>query len=271
MTMHTLKTDDIVVRLAEPSDAEGIVQLFLEDGTNAYEWSIQKWWHYYVDYPDGQPIALIAEIDKKTVGHYGMVPVVIGKWHAMLGLHAYVSKDYRGLSIISTVMAGVDAVCKDRGVALVCGFANPNFSLIKKTFFKWHIPLWLGFKKGISAADAVRGDATFFFEYSEDWYSWRFGVARDCYLSRFVDGEGNIHKQVLKMRGRTLEKEQLCNAECWSRSTMYATAQRKQFCQPYSVKIYDRSLINLGILRPENWFIEMGDSDTFKYIPWSES
>jgi len=266
----TMQADNIVIRIAKSFDGEGVTRLFCEDGTNPYGWSAHKWRHYYVDYPDGQPVAVVAEINGDIVGHYGMVPVVIGTLPAMLGLHAYVSVKYRGLTIISALMTEVDRICKAKGVAVICGFANPRFSLIKKTFFKWNTPFWLGFKKGAAPTDTVRGDAKFYFQYSDAWYPWRFGEDRNFYLSCFVDTEGNVRKQLLKIRDSNYNDENLSDSECWSKSMMYARDQESQFCQPFSVKVYDRSLIDLGILQPENWFIEMGDSDTFSYISWSE-
>ncbi|RKX27388.1 MAG: hypothetical protein DRP47_06635 [Candidatus Zixiibacteriota bacterium] len=267
-----LDVDNLIVRFADPLDGNEIAQLFCEDGTNLYDWSEQKWRHYYIDYPDGQPVALVAEIGGGIIGHYGMLPVDIGGWSAMLGLHAYVSTKYRGLTIISALMAEVDRVCKAKGISLICGFANPQFSLIKKTFFKWNIGFWIGFKKSTTFADVVRDDETFYFHYSDAWYQWRFGEDRNSYLSLFVDIEGNERQQLLKMRnsGANFDEDLFAATECWSNASMYAKDQDDQFCQPFSVKVYDRALVDLGILKPENWFIEMGDSDTFSYVPWSK-
>lgn len=259
----------IEIRAAEPADAERVVRLFCEDGTNRYGWSADKWRHYYLDYPAGRPVALVAEIDGELVGHYGMVPVAIGSWPAMLGLHAYVSSRYRGLTVLAALMAEVDRLCRAEGVALICGFANPRFTLVKKTMFKWQVPLWLGFKKGTTPADTLRGDARFYFQYPDAWYAWRFGAERGCYLSRFVDAGGAVRKQLLKTRGGVPDLAELPDSECWSRRMMYPAEQPGPFCQPFSLKVYDGSLIDLGILQPGKWFLEMGDSDTFNYAPWS--
>lgn len=258
-----------VVRRAEPGDAERVVRLFCEDGSNRYGWNADKWRHYYLDYPGGRAVALVAELAGELVGHYGMVPVAIGDRPARLGLHAFVSARYRGLTVVAALMAEVDRVCRDEGVALICGFANPRFSLVKKTLFKWQIPFWLGFKQGTTPADCQRGAASFYFRYPEAWYSWRFGAERPYYLSRFQDAEGAVRKQLLKSRRGGFRPGEISDSECWSSSMMYPEPQAGSFCQPFSLKLYDRSLVDLGILEPENWFLEMGDSDTFSYTPWS--
>ena len=267
----SLGNSGIVVRTAKLSDAVRVSNLFCEDGTNPYDLSAQKWLHYYNDYPEGQPVALVAEIDGEIVGHYGMLPIHIGDSPAMLGLHAYVSTKCRGLTVISALMAEVDNICRARGAAMICGFANSKFALIKKTFYKWHTPLWLGFKKGTALADTNRENSPFYFKYSDAWYTWRFGEERDYYLSCFTDAEGILRKQLLKARNIVYNVNMLADSECWSKSDTYPKDPGDRFYQPFSVKIFDKSFIDRGVLLPENWFIEMGDSDTFRYTAWRET
>jgi GNAT superfamily N-acetyltransferase len=259
-----------VVRVTQAKDVEGIVSLFCETGTNPYNWSVEKWTHYYEDYPDGQPISLVAVINDQVVGHYGMLPVRIGQLSAMLGLHAYVARQQRGLTVISALMKEVDRRCQALGVALICGFANPKFSFVKSTIFKWQIPCWLGFQRGLSSVDIEAGrNKKFSFQYTPKWYEWRFGEKRDQYISKYVDGNGIIHRQLLKVSAETalIQGEEI---EAWTPNSTYQTNQQDQFCQPFSIKVFDQRLISEDVLNHANWSIEMGDSDTFQYTLWKD-
>jgi len=269
----TSESNSLVIRDAVDSDIDSIVGLFTEDGSNPYGWCADKWRHYYRNYPEGKPTALVAELNGVVVGHYGMLPIKIGELPAMLGMHAYVFSEYRGLTIISALMKEVDKRCRAQGVAMICGFANSKFSLIKKTFFKWKTLFWLGFKSGLTADDVRCEPAPFFFNYSPKWFAWRFGEVRNTFISRYTDARGNIKKQLLKIN-RGMEAPtpaELLDSEGWSPALVFLKEQQDQFCQPFSLKIYDTSLLDAGVLRPENWFIEMGDSDTFQYLPWSNT
>lgn len=256
---------EISIREALDSDIEGIVELFCESGGNHYNWNREKWTHNYRDYPDGTPISLVATINGQIVGHYGMQPIKIGQIPAMLGLHAYVASSQRGLTIISALMKEVDRVCGLRGAQLICGFANPKFSLIKSTIFKWKTPCWLGFQTGFSEEDAeIMKFRKFYFNYSDDWLVWRFGSKKDKYVSIYFDSQKNKHIQLLKFCDGNLRSENQ-NLEVWSTRSMYSTNQPDRFCQPFSIKVFEPELLNEGILNCENWSIDMGDSDTFQY------
>lgn len=261
----------IGVREALDSDVDAIVALFCEAGGNPYNWSRAKWNHYYRDYPDGTPISLVATMNGRVVGHYGIQPIKIGKMPAMLGLHAYVASSLRGLTIISALMKEVDRICLSCGAQLICGFANLKFSLIKSTIFKWKTPCWLGFQSGYSEEDvASKRSRKFYFNYSDDWLAWRFGEKKDSYISIYFDSENNRHNQLLKFCDDKLRFESK-DLELWSPRSTYSTKQPDKFCQPFSIKVYNSELINEGILSCENWNIDMGDSDTFQYTPKENS
>lgn len=258
---------EIVIREALDSDIEEIVALFCESGSNPYSWNRAKWKHYYRDYPDGTPISLVATIDGQIVGHYGLQPIKIGLIPAMLGLHAYVASSQRGLTIISALMKEVDRACIIRGAKLICGFANPKFSLIKSTIFKWKTPCWLGFQNGFSEVDFdLKKSKKFYFNYSANWFNWRFGSKKNKYLSIYFDSINNKHIQLLKYCS---DKPQLNSEdiEAWSPRSTYSTNPSDRFCQPFSIKVFEPELIQEGILDCENWSIDMGDSDTFQYTP----
>lgn len=265
--MNDLKLE---VRETLESDVEGVISLFCENGENPYNWSIEKWKHYYLYYPEGEPISFVATIRGKIIGHYGMLPVRIGRHCAMMGLHAYIAADQRGLAVISALMKEVDLKCKKREIALICGFANPNFSIVKTTIFKWKIVCWLGFQKGIDNSSMVAARSKkYYFSYSPRWYSWRFGALQNEYVSRYIDPQGNMHKQLLKTTKNTC-LDKIAESEGWSPISTYPKNRVGQLCQPFSIKVFDEHLINEGILNHNNWKIEMGDSDTFHYTPWDQ-
>lgn len=265
-----MQSNKIVVRDTLETDIEGVVALFCEGGGNPYNWSISKWKHYYHDYPDGKPISLVAEWEGRIVGHYGMLPVRIGLWPAMLGLHAYVASDRRGLAVLSALMRAVDERCQVERVAMICGFANPKFTFIQNRVFKWLTPLWLGFKKDLGAEDiGDRESHPFYFKYSPAWATWRFGFKRATYISRYTDASGCERKQALKTSESTTAQD-LNGCEGWSPRLIFAVQQPNQFCQPFSIKVYDKGLLNKGVLDFHNWFVEMGDSDTFQYMRWKD-
>jgi len=262
---------DVSVRIATIDDGSAIGDLFSENGINQYGWDRNKWEHHYIEYPEGEAYSLVAEAEGKIVGHYGMVPICIGGISAMLGQHAYVSTEHRGLTVISALMKKTDMICQDKAIRLICGFANADFAFIKKTFFKWKTPFWLDFKKAGSHQGLDLTQSKFSFSYSDAWFEWRFGESRECYVSKYIDSAGLEHKQLLKTRGELSNEEliYLADSERWSQAGMHSKQVGEGFMQPFSVKIYDLELIKEGILNKENWKIDMGDSDTFTYKPWS--
>jgi len=264
----SLNLDSLAIRQATHDDAANIATLFAENG-NPYNWTADKWLHYYQGYTEGDASAIIAEFNGKVIGHYGLLPVKLGFYPAFLGMHAYVAKDYRGLSILSPLMSEVDSYVQCSDAKIICGFANPQFSLIKKTFFQWKILLWLGFKSSLERADLVHESAKFYFSYSKEWFHWRFGEEKNAYVSRYVRGDGESRIQFLKaFPGKPLLSDSdLVHCEGWSPKLYFDKKPEKTFAQPFSTKVYDKSLIEKGIYDPSNWFLEMGDSDTFQYNP----
>lgn len=249
-------------------DIDGIIALFTEEGSNPYGWDRDKWLHYYMRYPDGEPVSLVVSESGSIIGHYGLLPVLISGWPVMLGLHAYVSKRYRGLSVISALMEGVDLVCQERGFAAVCGFANPGFSLIKQTLFKWRTVVWLGFDSNLVWDDlhlAIPGELRF--DYTDSWYTWRFGEKRDIYLSDYKDNMGVLSIQLLKVRRplQVIKNNQLQGIQGWSKKLSFADCPSSISSQPFSIKVFDRLFVDSGAYDYRNWKIDMGDSDTFIY------
>ena len=267
-----MSNNNLTVRIAHEGDAQSVVDLLSDEGKSRYWKSREQWNHFYRDYPEGRAVSLIAEIDDRIVGHYGLLPVRFGQWPALMGMHAYVANDFRGLTVISALMQETDRYAAVSGVKAICGFANPQFSLIKKTFFKWKIPFWLGFKSPIGHEDLSTQETSFYFLYSDEWFQWRFGSMKNAYISSYAATDGSVRKQLLKVfPGSGLPSEsELSDSEGWSRQLLYSQKQPDVPCQPFSVKAYDQELVSAGIYDASKWFIEMGDSDTFSYIEWKD-
>jgi predicted N-acetyltransferase YhbS len=257
----------IKVREAIDCDIDGIIALFSEEKINSYSWNAEKWRHYYREYPEGFAISLVATIDEKIVGHYGLQSVKISGIPALLGLHAYVSAAQRGLLVISALMRQVDEIAKLKGVKIICGFANPNFSRVKSALFKWKTIAWMGFQKGVSEEYyKIRSTKKLYFQYSNDWYFWRFGSLKEAYVSFYIDQNHSVRIQLLKQR-LSVQKIQDAGIEVWSPEYTFGEIQNDFFTQPFSIKVIDPEIIEFGVLDYQNWCIDMGDSDTFQYTP----
>lgn len=256
----------IEYRKAEVGDSEGIVKLFSEDG-NPYNWDLKRWNHYYRDYPEGTPIAFVAVSEHKVIGHYGMLPVKIGSFRAMLGLHALVSKQKRGMEVIGRLLKCCDEWCITHKIDLICAFSNPNFSLVTTRFFGWKE---IG---NLEFVDCEKIDyrsymARLRFTYSEKWQDWRFGEKKECFISRYSK-DGKDTYQILKNFSKENLKSDDFSVEvlqCWHPTSYHKKRIKGQFTQPFCVKVYNADVSN-EVLDINNWFIEMGDSDTFVYSP----
>lgn len=266
----SVQLERMMVRVAHEKDASAVVALLSNKGKSPYWKTSAQWARFYLDYPEGDALSIIVEDDGNVVGHYGLFPVRIGRWPALLGMHAFVSEEYRGLTVISMLMQEADRYAKEVGAACICGFANPQFSLIKKTFFNWKIPFWLAFESSVRSSDLSAGDVPFYFSYSEQWYSWRFGAYRDAYFSRYEAKDGSVKKQLLKVRPQSAlpSEEILADCEGWMTRSNFLRKPEGLVSQPFSLKLYNQTLVQSGIFNPACWFIEMGDSDTFQYREW---
>lgn len=252
-------------RLASPEDGAAIVALFQEDG-NPHGWSVERWRHAYLAYPEGAPVVVLLEAGDRVVGHYGMLPVTVGEHRAMLGLHAHVSTPMRGLAAISRLMRAVDETCLERGVPFLCGFSNPGFTEVKTRLFKWRVAAWLGFEEVTAFDPAEHVGRPLGFRYSDRWPAWRFGGGEAPFLSVYDDGERR-RVQLLHSGGRRVERAG--GFECWH-PRAYAAERPAAFAQPLCVKRYDADLGDDLLFRPESWLVEMGDSDTFVHTPLEE-
>lgn len=257
----------VEVRRSNSEDAQGIVDLFAEDG-NPHNWSLDKWSHFYQGYPEGEVVAFVAESPEGVVGHYGLFPVVIGGYQVYLGAHAYISKSVRGLAVISKLMKALDGFCVQHSVPFIVGFANPRFTIVKSKLFKWSTPFYASF---VSCSCFCRADYSgrpLAFEYSSKWLKWRFGNEVGVpVVSRYQENEdGQLSFQLLCAE-KLVEASELglSRLECWSPEGYIKELNGRRFAQPFSVKVYSKNWNGPDLQDPDNWFIQMGDSDTFTY------
>lgn len=255
----------LTVRRVHEDDAEAIVDLFSEAG-NPYQWTYDKWHHYYCDYSEGEVVSFVVESEQGLLGHYGLFPVMIGGHRVYMGGHAYVSEAARGLAVISLLIRAVDEFCRANHVPFIVGFANTRFTTVKTRLFGWKTLLYAGFVSTSRFDLTAYRSRPYRFEYSEDWLHWRFGVNVSPVISWYSRGGDTAGvSQLLYAEAEVLAVDfGLRTLECWSPEG-YHREPGDQFRQPFSIRIYDGESLEADILAPENWLVQMGDSDTFVY------
>ncbi|NLT94824.1 MAG: GNAT family N-acetyltransferase [Clostridia bacterium] len=250
----------IKYKFTTKEDIEGIVKLFSTNG-NPYNWNVSKWRYYYECYPEGRSISIIALDDDKVIGHYGLLPVKVNELNAMLGLHAFVHPDYRGLVVIKKLLNLATEVSKEKNIDFIIGFSNEGFTKVLTAIFSWHLLGYLVFEnvKEYCIDDLNKYSC----QYSEDWYKWKFGSLQDVYIKNYVK-DGEMYHQVLKVPGKREIKASdfgLDFLNIWKP----AKNTNSLWKQPVTIKMINECPNDL--LDICNWSIDMGDSDTFEYNP----
>lgn len=256
------------IGIAKEKDAQEVIELFCEDGKNLYDWSKRKWLHYYSEYTEGEPIGLVARKNGAIIGHYGLLPILVGDQYFFLGVHAYVSKKNRGLEVIGMLLSHAESMVKKRQYSGIVAFPNDNFSVIKERFFGWDVLAWLPFSSGLCGSDFDESiKRPFFFNYTDDWYLWRFGVKKDLYVSDYYDYCHGWRRQFLKKYRdvKNLEGNKFLDVEAWVPRTYSTIKPRLVRSQAFCLKCLDASISKENLINHKNWSIDMGDSDTFVY------
>lgn len=253
------------VRRATSADTAGIVTL-LQEGSNPHNWSAAKWEYYYRDYPEGTTVSFLAESEHGVIGHYGLFPVTIGNYRVYMGAHAYVSESVRGLAVISSLMKSLDEFCGAEHIPFIVGFANQRFATVKSKLFKWKTLLSASFISTDNFDPGVFRDRPFIFHYSTNWMTWRFGTSDTPIISKYQKqcGEEPVYQLLFTETNVEARDFGVAEFECWSPEG-YCADPSEVFAQPFSIKIYDKRWSGPNLLDPENWYIQMGDSDTFVF------
>lgn len=257
----------ITCRLAGAIDAPGIVALFSRDG-NPFRWSLDKWRHYYADYPEGAALGVVA-LDEggQVVGHNGMQPVQVGPYRAMRGMHTYVAEECRDLTVISAVMDRSAEVCAEAGFDFMFGFSNDAFARVSTTLLGWRT---LGYLRFVEAevVDLVRFRHRLRPAYSEAWSRWKFGSARGPFIKSYTR-EGRTYNQLLhsggldEIRASDLQMDRI---QYWS-PDHYSRTRPDAWCQGVQIRSLRKDL-DESVFDIHNWMLEMGDSDTFEVRQW---
>ena len=253
----------ITCRIASEKDASSIVKMFVSDG-NPYNWSVEKWVHYYRDYPLRTPYGVIAEDLNTVVGFTGMLPVKINQFNVMQILHTYVHKKYRNLKVITSIYELVDQMCVDQKVDFICGFPNRRFAEVEKLAFGRQIVGSLEFVN-LKEIDTSDYSGRYRFCHNNEWYQWKFGKDKDIYIKDYYKDE-RVYHQLLKTKGDFVicaDDHGYSFLNCWQPSR-YQSNKAEAWCQIFVVKILNHCVPN-EILNIDNWYIEMGDSDAFEY------
>ena len=137
----------------------------------------------------------------------------------------------------------------------IIGFTNNNFAQVLNRFFGWDILGFLNFSNEASFDDQWRENKNCFV-YSSEWYQWKFGENKNYYLQQY-EKDGKTYNQLLKTLPTTRSFFKQIN--CWNPYKNTETHYKKWF-QPITIKGCLSLSRNIS-----DWYIEMGDSDTFEY------
>lgn len=238
-----------------------VIRLFSVKG-NKYKWDINKWQKYYQEYPYNGAASIGVFENGKIIGHYGVLPIKIGSYRALMGIHAYVKEDARNLQAINLLLKEVYNYANDKKYDFICGFSNHNFSKVLNIIFKWKILGYLSFDTVSSIV--FKKEKKYHFDYDDQWYEWKFGCLSDKYIKRY-NKDGQWYNQLLKTRGDVhiiqLDNNEMINF--WN-PDKYFNREVFGWNQPFLMKAVNENL-DISIYDINNWYIEMGDSDTFEF------
>jgi len=253
------------IREATLNDAEGVAALFAADG-NPHCWSAEKYLHYYRDYPEGRPFALVAVSDEgEMVGFYALLPVQISDLPCFMQLHVFVREDYRRYPIAKTFLEKGCDYANGKGAAMIIAFSNYKFSQVLRRLFGWHLLGYLEFAD-VSEVDPECYRDRLHFEYSDDWFHWKFGNdLKDAYVQTY-NKDGKSVCQLLKARNNqkaNASQFEVVSLNAWHPDG-YRECDQGTWSQTVTIKALRQELVDY-IYDLRNWYIEMGDSDTFEF------
>ncbi len=252
------------IRVARPDEAGAIVALLGAHWT-AQSWSLAKYRHYYVDYPEGEAISMVALDDGAIVAHVGLLPIRISGTPAYLVLQVLVSQHYRrGGTLVEMLRASEDEA-RRRGAQLLCGFGNIRFSKVAARFAHWTIAGFLRFAEVEALAVADYRDRLAF-EYGPAWYRWKLGSEAPVEIRPYTK-DGRTYHQLLKTRGvaHVSAAEQGVPALHLFHPDRTSPVETTDWSQPFVVRPLVEGL-DPRFLDLRQWYVEMGDSDTFEVV-----
>ncbi|GAB4257797.1 MAG: hypothetical protein Kow0092_04940 [Deferrisomatales bacterium] len=255
----------LTYRPATEEEGPAVATLLAGDG-NPYGWTPDRWAHFYSRYPEGEALSLVALAEGGVpVGHYGLLPVRVPPFRAMLGVHAWVRPEYRGAEIICRLLGLAEELCRERGVHFLCGFPNATFLPTLRVLAGWRAVGYLGFRR-TERFDPSAFRGRFRFRYSTAWYRWRFGPDRPAYVSLY-EKDGQQHFQLLKTRRDTPVSARdlaLPHLQVWDPEQASRRPAALGWCQAFAARPLVAGLPD-DLWDIDHWYLEMGDSDAFVY------
>lgn len=244
------------------NNASKVVELFAING-NPYHWTIEKWNKYYQEYPYSGAVSIAAFEADNAIGHYGLLPVRIGNYEALMGVHAYVKDGFRNLKIINTLLLEVYKYAEEHNYAFICGFSNHNFSKVLSAVFKWKVIGYLSFDTVDNLIIKDREKYLYKFNYTDEWYQWKFGQISDVYIKNYIK-DGQTYNQLLKVKTKgIIDLSSKGKINFWN-PDKYLSEYQEGWNQPFLIKPIMKDVEDT-IYNIRNWYLEMGDSDTFEF------
>lgn len=254
-------------------ELEGAVVAMLAEHWREQGWCQGKYDHYYKDYPEGEPISLVAldAADGTLLGHFGLLPVQVDEWPAFLALQVLVNPAHRRGDVFAALVAGAEKAARERGAAFICGFPNRKFATVVARLFGWTIVGYQSFVD-VEAFDPRPYRDRNRFKYSPAWYEWKFGHREPPFTQRYTrDGQELV--QVLKAVENSVTSAH--ELGCATVNVWHPDHCSAQPSADWSQAFVWRAIapgLPAGLTDITRWLLEMGDSDTFEPLKkWSES
>ena len=237
-------------------------------------WGPAKYDHYYTAYPEGEPLSLVAVHDAGSnrgavAGHFGLLPVTVAGISGYLALHVLVDPTFRRGMALGRLVRYAEQQARQRGAQFICGFANARFAKVVSRLFHWHVLGYLHFVD-VAHLDVAAYCDRLRFAYGEAWFSWKFGCDRAAYLVPY-ERTGTCHQQLLKTRDVQCVRAAdlgVSRLNVWHPQGYASAADEGAWSQPFVLRSLSAGLPE-RFASIHNWFVEMGDSDTFEpHQPW---
>jgi len=257
------------IRQTLPSDLDSLVRLLAQSG-EAYGWCKEKWHHYYRDFPGGQAVSLSAvnTCNGEIIGHFGMLPVTVPPYSSFQTHHVIVDRNNRDIRVILKLFSASEAIAKERKAAFICGVPNQHLIKVANRLCGWKVLGYFHFSD-VSTFDPSAYSKRYHFEYQGDWAPWKFGEGTYPFVHDYTKND-KTYKQLLKcdpnskLTASNLGEQSI---NVWHPDNNSETDDQG-WCQPfYFQQLCDDLPEDIFLIA--NWFVEMGDSDTFEVNkPW---
>lgn len=130
----------VTIRALEPADIARITTLFQRHSTYRRDAAFWLWINRV--WPVAPSLVSVAVVDDEVVGHYAILPMDLrladgSGLRAGLGVHAFLSPEYRQAVNIFQISAYAYRQAQAAGLALVYGFPNAQYRLVQEKLERW--------------------------------------------------------------------------------------------------------------------------------------